>query len=76
MYIEDEWQIPNIPSQTLIYSGALFNPKKKNVYIKKAGMGTHHKKYKANKSLRTQVTKEHNNHGDTTNTLIKLKTIN
>ncbi len=34
-----------------------------------------HKKYKATKSMRTHVTKEHNN-WDTTNTLIKLKIVN
>jgi hypothetical protein len=37
------------PPQTLVLSGALFNPKKKNMYIKKAWMGTHHKMYKATK---------------------------
>jgi len=34
-----------------------------------------HEKYKANKSLRTQITKEHNNQ-DTTKTLIKYKIVN
>ncbi len=48
--------------------------KKNVVYIKKKGKDGNpfHKMYKANKSSRTQVTKEHNNQ-DTTNTLIKLK---
>jgi hypothetical protein len=45
--------------------------KKKNPEHKKVGMGTHpQKKYKANKSTRTHVMKEHNN-WDTTNTLKK-----
>jgi len=54
--------------------------KKKNscikIYIKKKALmrtwNHRHKKYKANKSTRTHVTKEHNNR-DTNNTLIKKK---
>jgi len=48
-----------------------------NLYIKKALMRTWkrgHKKYKANKSTRTHVTKEHNNR-DTNNTLIKTRAV-
>jgi len=45
--------------------------KKKNpVYKKKQGWEPIHKKYKANKSKRTHVTKEHNNK-HIINTLIK-----
>jgi hypothetical protein len=33
----------------------------KTLYINNPGMGTHHYKYKANKSLRTHVMKENNN---------------
>jgi hypothetical protein len=44
-------------------------PKKKLVY-KKEGWEPIQKKYKANKGLKTQVIKEHNNQ-DTTNILIK-----
>ncbi len=43
--------------------------KKNHEYKKKAGTEPIHKKHKANRSMRTHVTKEHNNQ-DTTNTLI------
>jgi hypothetical protein len=46
------------------------------MYIKKRqGCQPICNKYKANKSMRTHVTKEHNNH-DNTNTLIKNKNVN
>jgi hypothetical protein len=48
-----------------------------NSVLKKKAHGWEliHKKYKAIKSVRTHVTKLHNNQ-DTTNTLIKFKIIN
>jgi hypothetical protein len=44
--------------------------KEKPLYIKRQGWEPIPEKYKANKSMRTYVMKEHNNQ-DTTNTLIK-----
>jgi hypothetical protein len=46
--------------------------RRKTLYIKKQGWEPIHKKYKANKSTKTQASKEHNNQ-DTTNTQIKLE---
>jgi hypothetical protein len=43
-----------------------FEAKPPSIYKKRAGMETIPKKYKANKSTRTHVVKEHNNE-DTTN---------
>jgi hypothetical protein len=53
----------------------LYELMKNHVYKKKHRWNPTLEKYKANKSMRTHVMKEHNNH-DTTNTLIKWKTVN
>jgi hypothetical protein len=44
--------------------------KRKIMYIKKQGLESNHKKYKAIKSIKTQAIKKHNNQ-DTINTQIK-----
>ncbi len=46
------------------------DPQLQYIFKKKQGWERIHKKYRTNKSLRTQVTKEHNNQ-DIKNTLIK-----
>jgi len=43
------------------------------MYIKNAVMGTHHKRYKVNKSMRTHVVKEHNNQDNTTKYTNKIE---
>jgi hypothetical protein len=60
------WQ----PHTSISFQKVLKRKKEGKPVCKKAGKEPIHKKYKANKSIKTQPIKEHNNQ-DTTNTQIK-----